>query len=497
MSSPGTTPTTALLEIEKRLIQQDSKSIFSFPFEVEEGTRALQICMEWSPRFSSDIESNRADVEAAVLEWGGAGTKIDDETPEDIRLFLTKIPNLLNVILVDPSGAWRGRTDRGRGGPNQPLIIAPGIAPLGFVDGPITPGQWSLDLELHAVVPPDCTVTLSVHACDPGERDEPFAEPSPTPEKRAGWYRGELHSHSVHSDGAYTVEKLVNRAKAQEMDFLALTDHNTLAGLPELAATDFPTIPGVELTTFHGHHIVLGARDLVVPWHREGERLDVNEVAERLRANGALFALSHPFAIGDPVCTGCRWTARELDPEHIDLIEVWHRRWDKDRTNNADARLFWDELWRQGHRPTAIGVRDWHNKGHEAPLPGPLPMTVIHAESLDAPDLLDGLRAGAAYMTSGPFFTFALEDSAGTTLKLGENGPLASGPVTARIAFESLDGPARVDLLHCGERVATREISGPGDVSLTHEAGNEGWYRVEIWRDDQPLAFTNHIEWLA
>ena len=78
------------------------------------------------------------------------------------------------------------------------------------------------------------------------------------------------------------MEKLVSRAKDLEMDFLALTDHNTMAGLPALAATDFPTIPGVELTTFHGHHIVLGAPDPVVPWHREGERLDVNEVAGRL-----------------------------------------------------------------------------------------------------------------------------------------------------------------------------------------------------------------------
>ena len=63
----------------------------------------------------------------------------------------------------------------------------------------------------------------------------------------------DLHLHSTYSDGLYTPHELTAQAKAAGITVLALTDHDTLKGLPEMkeAAKEFGInfIPGVEFST--------------------------------------------------------------------------------------------------------------------------------------------------------------------------------------------------------------------------------------------------------
>lgn len=65
--------------------------------------------------------------------------------------------------------------------------------------------------------------------------------------------RCDLHTHSVYSDGTYTPAQLVAAAEALELGAIALTDHNTVDGLPELMAAGegscVNTVPGIELST--------------------------------------------------------------------------------------------------------------------------------------------------------------------------------------------------------------------------------------------------------
>ena len=46
------------------------------------------------------------------------------------------------------------------------------------------------------------------------------------------WYPVELHTHTCHSDGSFTVEALVDAAARNGYRALALTDHNTSSGVP-------------------------------------------------------------------------------------------------------------------------------------------------------------------------------------------------------------------------------------------------------------------------
>lgn len=73
----------------------------------------------------------------------------------------------------------------------------------------------------------------------------------------------DLHTHSTFSDGTRTPAQLVAQAQAIGLHAVALTDHNTVAGLPEFLnaarGTTLKAIPGVEISTgYHGKelHIV-------------------------------------------------------------------------------------------------------------------------------------------------------------------------------------------------------------------------------------------------
>ena len=68
----------------------------------------------------------------------------------------------------------------------------------------------------------------------------------------------DLHTHSTASDGARAPVDVVRAAKAAGLSAIALTDHDTLAGLAEARAEGeklgVRIVPGVELSAVEGHH---------------------------------------------------------------------------------------------------------------------------------------------------------------------------------------------------------------------------------------------------
>ena len=63
----------------------------------------------------------------------------------------------------------------------------------------------------------------------------------------------DLHTHSVYSDGTYTPAQLLQEAQQRGLSAIALTDHNTVAGLPDFLAAEknyaVEAVPGVEFST--------------------------------------------------------------------------------------------------------------------------------------------------------------------------------------------------------------------------------------------------------
>lgn len=112
--------------------------------------------------------------------------------------------------------------------------------------------------------------------------------------------RIDLHSHSTASDGLLSPTELVEEAVRRGVDVLALTDHDTMAGVPEASAAaerlGVHLLPGVELNTDapRGELHILGylvsgeegpfARLLATRQHRRHRR--AHKMVEKLRGLG-------------------------------------------------------------------------------------------------------------------------------------------------------------------------------------------------------------------
>ena len=110
----------------------------------------------------------------------------------------------------------------------------------------------------------------------------------------------DLHMHSTASDGALSPSELVAMAVAESVEYMALTDHDTLAGLEEaqLAAerSGVILIPGVELTCLWNRRVLhllgLGINPAYSGWQAYQNRLvalrqsRAERIASKLVARG-------------------------------------------------------------------------------------------------------------------------------------------------------------------------------------------------------------------
>lgn len=116
----------------------------------------------------------------------------------------------------------------------------------------------------------------------------------------------DLHTHSVYSDGTYTPAELIREAEALGLAAVALTDHNTVAGLPEFVAAGqgsaVEAVPGCEFSTdYNGTELhILGlfiapehyvaVTQLLAEAQRQKEQSNIDLVSA---LNGAGYALDY------------------------------------------------------------------------------------------------------------------------------------------------------------------------------------------------------------
>ncbi|HSJ21324.1 MAG TPA: hypothetical protein VK964_12185 [Nocardioidaceae bacterium] len=140
--------------------------------------------------------------------------------------------NVIGIGMFDPSGHDLGNASGFRGwsgGARRSFRISRAAATPGYLPGPITPGAWHVILGPVAIVPPGVDWTLRcrgrhvvlVSARTVGRVGRSGGS------RRSRWYRGDLHLHTVNSDGQRTPAQMVRAARAAGLDFFASTEHNT------------------------------------------------------------------------------------------------------------------------------------------------------------------------------------------------------------------------------------------------------------------------------
>jgi hypothetical protein len=387
--------------------------------------------------------------------------------------------NVVDIGLFDPRGAgflsaagfrgWSGST-------RTAFCLSEDGATPGYLPGPIYPGTWHIVLGLYQLAPQGCQYRITI-SLEPAETHTlpPIQLSQVRPSTRPRWYRGDLHAHTWHSDGSAPLRDLTAAARAQGLDFVAVTEHNTVSHLPLLERSGGPDlllIPGVEVSTYHGHANVWPTDGFVE--FRCMSTSDMARVRNAVRSRQALFSVNHPKDGGPDWDFGSL-----LDP---DCVEVWGGPW---VISNYQALAVWDGLLQQGMRVTGVGGSD----KHQGPFTGELgwyelgtPCTWVYAKELTCEAILSSVRAGGVFVSespTGPSIGFSAEWAEGR-VGMGETLALTAG--TPFLLRSQVAGAAG-HVLRFVSAAETRQFPIDSDdfsVALPLTAHQDSYWRAEV-----------------
>jgi predicted metal-dependent phosphoesterase TrpH len=104
--------------------------------------------------------------------------------------------------------------------------------------------------------------------------------------------KADLHVHTTFSkDSIITPKELILYAKQVGLNAVAVTDHNSLEGAFKIAKeNDFLVIPGMEVSSIHGHIVALNVAE------RVPRDLSADDTVECIHKAGGIAIACHPFA---------------------------------------------------------------------------------------------------------------------------------------------------------------------------------------------------------
>ncbi len=152
--------------------------------------------------------------------------------------------------------------------------------------------------------------------------------------------RFDLQSHSRHSDGALTPTEVVGAAARSGVELLALTDHDTVAGVEEAIVagrqSGLTVVPAVELSALHDRHDDLHILGYGID-HRHQKLLDA---LARFRADRSARAdrMTHAlrqegFGIAEGILAAQREAGRSIGRPHL-ARAVFEERSNTERLRN-------------------------------------------------------------------------------------------------------------------------------------------------------------------
>ncbi|HEY1687139.1 MAG TPA: CehA/McbA family metallohydrolase [Tepidisphaeraceae bacterium] len=332
---------------------------------------------------------------------------------------------ILDQGVWDPDGfrGWQGGVNR-----DKDLLITGNLDTTEphYLPGPLPAGTWKIAQSLLKSPPGGVRyrylITLAFDGSKPPSQTPAIPKYDPGIVRDGpGWFAGNLHSHSIYSDGSLTLTQVATLNRKAGYDFFVASDHNTYRQdyeIPAAAAANpgLLILYGEEITTPYGHSNVIGIR----PGEWFDFRMDAGDgkyaqLVQKAHAEGALIEVNHPYA----PCLTCYWRFTRSEWADDDGIEVWNGIWTIDDQLSVFA---WDRLLKAGKHFHAYGGSDFHR------LPDVIsPATLVYAKNLSRDAIMEGLKAGHVVISDnphGPMIEFSINGKnilPGDTILLAKN----------------------------------------------------------------------------
>ena len=336
--------------------------------------------------------------------------------------------------------------------------------------------------------------------------------PSPVLSDEGAWYRGELHAHSEHGRGEESVAKLIRRAEKLKLDFLAITDRNTLAAPldPAFRSDSVVLIPAMEWGDDERGQALIYA-PATFPEYTQSYA-EAQAMAIRVQAQGGIFTIAHPsFPIGawqwgiqyaNAVEAWCRgW--RKIPPLQLEqLDEKWKRREDgryvysigiaaatQGFSANSQSTLFWDLELVRGMKSAVVAGSN--SASPKVPLASPV--TYVYAREKSLKGILEGLRKGRTFVSrdlDGPTIEFQADVLVDGSIDVGIGGIIpVNRPSRLIVGVEGALG-ARMDILLNGYPIRSMPIrSNKLYYSMEQQPDVVAVYRVRIVKAAEEYGF--------
>jgi len=349
---------------------------------------------------------------------------------------------------------------------------------------------------------------------------------SPVISEKWEWYAGDLHVRSVHGGGGQqTVAELVKRAEAAGLDFLAITDRNTMASVsdPAYKSKKVVLIPAMEWgDKERGIALIYGPRTRP---SKSTSLADAQGICYRVQSQGGLFVVAHPCfpAQGEGGASTAPW---QWGTGFVNAIEVWCRSWrDVPPVNldafvaeyhrrpndkliysisraatastlsaNGQAAMFWDYELTRGLRASLIAG----SLSSSAEVPLGEPVTYVFAKEKSAEGILEGLRLGRTFVTTkkdGPIIRFIADEGKNGLVEVSIGGIIPLRKET-QLTIQAIGAPkgAKLELLSNGRVIHSHKISTSKVETLGRTVNPTGYtvFRARIVKTPEKQGFGPH-----
>lgn len=513
--SIGDSPDSPDACVEDVYIPEQEFEVFTYQFEVPSEISEIILSAEFYPSSLSEKASRKivSDTLNRYLNTlpPSFREQARDYYSSDKHAVLNQfvpLHNAINFAVFDPHGNFRGRYESRFFG--RFVKFGRRRSSPGFVNGQIPPGVWRVKVYTHALVTSSCKFRINIwfkrnvqameqnYATESGNINIQKVRHSSysTFDRKERWYPVELHVHSKHSDGTFSVARLRElMLKHRGLSYFALTDHNTISGLDQIKGNfSSAIIPGMEITTFYGHATALGIYKYI-EWKEVGINNTWKEVSQQVHQERGLLAIAHPFSMITPLCAGCFWEYDNADLSGFDMLEIWNGPWEEHFFQIKPAIRWWLELLNSGYEITAVSGTDFHNSNE---IPKKNPVTYVRDEDGNATikSILENLEKQKALISTGPEIRFVLIKDGKVRGRIGDRISLPEGEdFKFLIEVQNIDSSYQVKVYKNGDLWKQRKVVKDRETQINGSKDAEAFYHCEIYqsKSNELVALTNPI----